>query len=63
MLTPEIFPESQMTSTARRLALVAAAALTTVLAACSNPTAPGAAKKAPGMQQPNADGVYSGSFG
>ena len=53
-----------MTSTARRLVIVAATALTTLLAACSDPTAPSATKKVgTPTQRPNADGVYGGSFG
>ena len=53
-----------MTSTARRLVIVAAAALTSLLAACSDPMAPSSAKKVgTPAQRPNADGVYGGSFG
>lgn len=53
-----------MAPTVRRIAIVAAAVLTTALAACSNPMAPAAAKKTPApAQAPHLDGVYMGSFG
>jgi hypothetical protein len=53
-----------MTATARRLAILAAAALTTALAACSNPVAPasGTKVKAP-VERPSTAGAYQGSVG
>lgn len=51
-----------MPQTARRLALVAAAALATTLAACTNPVAPATGNTDTPAERPSS-GVYMGSVG
>jgi photosystem II stability/assembly factor-like uncharacterized protein len=53
-----------MPHTARRIVTLAAIALTTALAACTNPVAPASPGKvkAP-SERPNLDGAYQGAVG
>lgn len=53
-----------MSHTVRRLALVAAAALATSLAACTNPVAPSSPSNTDTpAERPSSTGVYQGSGG
>ena len=51
-----------MATTARRLTILTTALLTSLLAACANPTAP-SARKAPAAVPPSQDVVVQGSVG
>lgn len=61
-LTPP--PQTSMTPTIRRTAILVAAILTTTLAACTNPMAPasGHGTHTP-SERPNLDTAYQGSVG
>ena len=50
-----------MAMTARRLTILTAAVLSTLLTACANPTAPSSSKSP--RSAPNQDGAYQGSVG